>query len=457
MGIITMANSLALAGPNSKYQLPGAKPAGFWAGIWHGILAPVVFFISLFNSDVSIYEMNHKRSYNIGFILAVAELYLPLELFGNRLIAWVALLLIIWQACNLIKRDRILLKTNEELTKLNQKLEQKSFELEKANQEILEANRLKSDFLARMSHDLRTPMNAIIGYTRILRRKTQDALDARQQRNLENIQVSADHLLRLINDILDLSKIEAGRIDVKLEEVDLQQLAEECIGAVASLVKPGVRLERQIGDAALVYTDPDRVHRALMNLLSNAIKFTEEGGITLSLRMVNEWVELSVADTGIGIPAADLPHIFDEFRQVERQGTTKKEGTGLGLAIAKKSAELMGGTIAVESKIGRGTTFTLMLPIDSGKKGIPASPRFPSEELAAPSSSESPPLVAPDREELAALLDSAKRGHVSGIEARADKLERRDTAMVPFARRLRQLTQDFKIRELQSFINQFME
>jgi len=233
--------------------------------------------------------------------------------------------------------------------------------LEQQNREIQENTRRMSDFLALMSHDLRTPMNAIIGYTRILLRRAKDALDDRQYRNLENIQTSSNHLLSLINDILDLSKVEAGRIDIKPEKVDMKQLATECIVSVESLVKPGVQLEQQLEDVNPVYTDADRLHRVVMNLLGNAIKFTEEGRIILSLRPVEGEVELSVADTGMGIPAEDLPHIFDEFRQVERQGGIQKEGTGLGLAIAKKSVEMLGGTITAESEVGKGTKFTLRI------------------------------------------------------------------------------------------------
>jgi len=242
-----------------------------------------------------------------------------------------------------------------------QKVEAQNLALKEANEQIQEATRHKSEFLARMSHDLRTPMNAIIGYTRILLRRLKGAIDDRQYRNLGNIQTSADHLLNLINDILDLSKIEAGRIDIQPEPVDLKQLATECVVSVESLVKPEVTLEPHLGDVDPIQTDGNRLRRVVMNLLSNALKFTDEGSITLSLRPVDEGLELSVADTGMGIPAEDLPHIFDEFRQVERQGGIQKEGTGLGLAIAKKSVEMLGGTITAESKVGKGTTFTLRI------------------------------------------------------------------------------------------------
>ena len=234
-------------------------------------------------------------------------------------------------------------------------------QLEEQNVQIQEANRLKSDFLARMSHDLRTPMNAIIGYTRILLRQAKEILSERQYRNLDNIQISANNLLSLINDILDLSKIEAGRIDIKPETVDLKQLATECIASVESLVQSGVQLEQQLEDVHLVHTDADRIRRVVMNLLSNALKFTAQGNITVVLKSVDGWIELSVADTGLGIPPEDLPHIFDEFRQVNDKGGKTQEGSGLGLAIAKKSVELLGGTITAASEVGKGTTFALQI------------------------------------------------------------------------------------------------
>ena len=238
-----------------------------------------------------------------------------------------------------------------------QRLEKQNRALETANTQVEEANRLKSVFLASMSHDLRTPMNAIIGYTRILLRRAKDALDDRQYLNLENIQTSASNLLILINDILDLSKIEAGRIDITPEDVDLRQLVSDCVTSV--LVKPDVRLEERIEEIDSVHTDVDLIRKVVMNVMGNAAKFTERGSITVSVKPVNEWIELSVADTGSGIPADDLPHIFDEFRQVDREGG--QEGTGLGLSIAKKSIELLGGSISAESEVGAGTTFTLRI------------------------------------------------------------------------------------------------
>ncbi|MBT7862775.1 MAG: hypothetical protein HN712_20845 [Gemmatimonadetes bacterium] len=267
-------------------------------------------------------------------------------------IAWFAVLvtavmLVLWQTVRVVRRDRRLHETNAALAV--------------ANRNVEEATRRKSEFLARMSHDLRTPMNAIIGYTGILLRRCRSVLDERQYRNLENIQVSADHLLALINDILDLSKVEAGRIEIVPKPVVVSHLIDECISAVSSLAKPGVGLVKHVADVPPLCTDADRLRRVLMNLLSNSLKFTDEGCITVSLCADGQWQELAVADTGVGIPESDLSTVFDEFRQVGARRAGAPEGTGLGLAIAKRSVELLGGTIDVESQVGKGTQFTVRL------------------------------------------------------------------------------------------------
>jgi len=211
-----------------------------------------------------------------------------------------------------------------------------------------------------MSHDLRTPLNAIIGYSRILLRKTRENLDDRQYRNLENIGVSAANLLTLINDVLDLSRIEAGRNEIRLSDVDVGKLAAECADSIESLVPAGVGLQRRLGDVRTLRTDAERVRRILTNLLGNALKFTHEGRIALSVEPVGDRVRISVSDTGVGIPPEDLPHIFDEFRQVDRK-EEKREGSGLGLAIAHRSVEMLGGEISAVSEPGQGSTFTLYL------------------------------------------------------------------------------------------------
>ena len=259
-------------------------------------------------------------------------------------------------------QDERLTKLEDELRSARRELAERDDQLAEARREVERANRLKTEFLARMSHDLRTPMNAIIGYARILLRKLDGTIDTRQYSNIKNIQTSAHHLLDLINDILDLSKVEAGRVEIHPEDVDLKRVVGECLAAVSPLVQEGVTVEQQLNDIETLHTDADRLKRALMNLLGNAIKYTREGRITLSAQRANQSVEITVSDTGVGIPANELPFIFDEFRQVARKGEIALEGTGLGLAIVRRSAQLLGGGVRVESTEGVGTTFTLCLP-----------------------------------------------------------------------------------------------
>ena len=285
-------------------------------------------------------------------------MHAPYERIGLVLALGIAIALVAWQTTRVVRRDRRLRESNKAMSSANK-------ELFRVNQELEQATQHKSDFLAKMSHDLRTPMNAIIGYTRILLRRSKDILEERQYRNLENIQVSGRHLLELINDILDLSKIEAGRMEVNLEVVELPALVNECASAVESMVKPGVELRRAVDAVEPVQTDPDLLRRVVNNLLGNAVKFTEEGNITVGLRAADGKVELSVADTGVGIPEEEQAGIFDEFSQVAGSGEAA-QGSGLGLAIAKKSVELLGGSIGVESEVGRGTTFTVRLNGGSG-------------------------------------------------------------------------------------------
>lgn len=296
-----------------------------------------------------------ERESRIAGIEAGADDFISKPVDGQELRVRVKSLLRIKQLHDELQRR------TADLERSNQQLAEANEQLTEANRQIQENTRRKSDFLARMSHDLRTPMNAIVGYTRILMRKAGDVLDPRQFRNLENIQTSSGNLLNLINEILDLSKVEAGRIEVRPRDVDLGRLAGECAASVAPLVSPGVELVEQFAGVPVVRTDPDILRKVLMNLLGNAVKFTARGTITLSVQPVGDQVELSVADTGVGIPAADLPFVFEEFRQVERQGSSEKEGTGLGLAIARRSVELLGGSIWAESEVGEGTTFTLRI------------------------------------------------------------------------------------------------
>ncbi|MBI2505832.1 MAG: response regulator [Candidatus Latescibacteria bacterium] len=272
------------------------------------------------------------------------------------------------------------LEQNQALTQANLQVQEKNRELEEANRQIQEANRLKSEFLANMSHELRTPMNAIVGFSKIVYRKAQGLLPARQLENLERILQSAEILMNLINDILDLSKIEAGKLEIQPERFPVKALVEGCLSTMTPMVKSGVELRAEVsGDLPPVYTDLSRLRQILINLLSNAAKFTEKGNITVAARPAGpDHFALSVTDTGIGIPAQALDYIFEEFRQVDGSTTRKYGGTGLGLSISKKLAQMLGGTIQVESEVGKGSVFTLTLPLQCGPEPAAAQTAAPS-------------------------------------------------------------------------------
>ena len=223
-------------------------------------------------------------------------------------------------------------------------------------------------------------MNAIIGFTRLVMRRAKDILPARDHDNLGKILISADHLLTLINDILDLSKIEAGRMEVHSSSFALEPLIDLCLRTVEPLVRSErLRLVKDIEPGlSPLFTDQDKLKQIVVNLLSNAVKFTEEGTITVSARQRDGQVAIAVTDTGIGIPADKLGLIFEEFRQVDSSTTRKYSGTGLGLPISRRLARLMGGDLTVQSTVGVGSTFTVTLPL--GSTAAPPTP--PHEELA---------------------------------------------------------------------------
>ena len=239
--------------------------------------------------------------------------------------------------------------------------EQKALERELADAKgaAETATQAKSQFLANMSHELRTPMNAIIGFSRIVMRRAKSDLAPKQFANLEKIYASAEHLLALINDILDLSKIEAGQMIVYPVDFDLASLIDDCLGTVAPLVQSDkVRLIQQVeSDLPTIFNDPDKVRQILINLLSNAIKFTEAGSVTVSVASRGETIAIEVTDTGVGIHEDALQLIFEQFRQADDSSTRRHGGTGLGLAITRHLALLLGGDIGVESTLGAGSSF----------------------------------------------------------------------------------------------------
>jgi PAS domain S-box-containing protein len=243
-------------------------------------------------------------------------------------------------------------------------LKKAEIDLTLARDEAMRATRAKSRFLANMSHELRTPMNAIIGFTRLVMRRSKDRLEPKQYGNLEKILISSEHLLSLINDILDISKIEAGHAVVQPVRFDLIEVVEDCLKTVEPLAESRrLALVRQHGeDLPELDTDKEKLRQILINLLSNAVKFTEEGSVTVATRGQAGDIVIEVTDTGIGIPADAIEHIFEEFSQVDDSSTRQFGGTGLGLAITCHLVSLLGGQVSVKSEVGAGSTFTVSIP-----------------------------------------------------------------------------------------------
>jgi PAS domain S-box-containing protein len=255
--------------------------------------------------------------------------------------------------------DRIKAATAD-LAEQNTRLQWQSRELEKAN-------RLKSEFLASMSHELRTPINALIGYASLMLDRIYGDLTPRQEEGLKRIQGAAQHLLALINDILDLAKIEAGRMPLHLDDVTVGDIMTEISQQIEPMVKKkALTLNIEIPSRELtLHTDRTKVKQILLNLLSNAVKFTHQGGIWVTISRDEEDLRFDVRDTGIGIRESDLDSIWEDFRQVDQSRTREFGGTGLGLSITRKLVDALGGHVFAESVFGKGSTFTVVLPIRS--------------------------------------------------------------------------------------------
>lgn len=271
----------------------------------------------------------------------------------------------------------------------------RSSELEHLSTELLRANRAKSEFLANVSHELRTPLNAIVGFVDLLRDGVYGTLNSRQVGPVERIEASATHLRHLVDQVLDLAKMAAGRLEVHSEPVELRPFVFDVASEVEPLItEKGLSFSLAVG-ATLprVRTDPTHLRQILINLLGNAVKFTNTGGISVRGRLIGSddnsptvaqaglsnatqltqsprpdgfWIALQVADSGMGIPEKDRERIFDEFEQVNAgpRGDSMRRGTGLGLSISRRLARLLGGDITVESELGRGSVFTVWIPVD---------------------------------------------------------------------------------------------
>src|SRR3954454_10844669 len=268
------------------------------------------------------------------------------------------------------------------------RLAERSRELERLSSELLRANRMKNDFLANVSHELRTPLNAIVGFVDLLREGVYGELTPRQAKPVERIEASANHLRHLVDQVLDLAKMAAGRLEIHTETIDLRPFVLDVASEIESLVsEKGLSLSLVMG-AALprIRTDPTHLRQILVNLLGNAVKYTNEGGIVIRTKLVDSlpdsgpgpaqgerhsvlatpWIGIQVIDTGIGIDPANQSRIFEECEQIDAgpRGQSAERGTGLGLAISRRLAALIGGMVELESELGKGSTFTLWLPVD---------------------------------------------------------------------------------------------
>ncbi|MBT9537087.1 MAG: hypothetical protein IVZ94_03035, partial [Nitrospirae bacterium] len=290
---------------------------------------------------------------------------------------------------------------NLRLTALNIEFKLKKEEAEESKLQAEAANKAKSDFLANMSHELRTPLNSVIGFSEVLTEGLAGDITDKQREYIQDIWGSGKHLLRLINDILDLSKIEAGMMELKLDECDINELIQGTMLMFREkAVKHSIKVTADIpDDIGFIIADYMQIKQVLLNLLGNAFKFTDDGGsVTVKAQIVNKrdviarsisdeaiskdeiatpsarndslgnFVEISVEDTGIGISSEDQKRLFQPFQQLESTLTKKYEGTGLGLSISKKIVELHGGRIWVESEMGKGSRFSFMIPLRNGSE-----------------------------------------------------------------------------------------
>jgi signal transduction histidine kinase len=259
---------------------------------------------------------------------------------------------------------------SEAYTGLERKVAERTRELTLANEKLEEASKLKSQFLANVNHELRTPVSAIIGYARLLRRETEGQIAPLQRENLQDLLNNAERLLAQIDSVLDFATIEAGKMEVRVERVRVEEIIQGAASTIETILHDNsIKLIREIApEIPTLNTDREKLRQIILNLLDNAVKFTERGEIKITASQQNGSLKLVVSDTGIGIEKGDLTRIFEEFHRGDGSSAKKYRGTGLGLAIVKKFVQLLGGEIAVESEAGKGSTFTVTLPLDSGAR-----------------------------------------------------------------------------------------
>jgi len=248
---------------------------------------------------------------------------------------------------------------------LEERVAERTIELQQANIRLKGLDQLKSMFLASMSHELRTPLNSIIGFTGWLLMEMEGDINEEQRKQLTMVEFSADHLLNLINDILDISKIEAGKVDLAITKFEIAEAVEDVVNSVLPLAKnKGLKLIYTVPKGIIVNSDKRRIKQVIMNLVSNAIKFSDQGNVKIEVKLLNNKdLEVIVKDNGIGIKKEDMEILFQPFQQIDMSSTKSHEGTGLGLYLSKKILELLHSEISVKSQFGKGSEFKLIIPI----------------------------------------------------------------------------------------------
>ena len=323
------------------------------------------------NEVVAVISLASVSPYNEQAVQLIDSIFVTLNARVEGIIAYHKMRLF---SEKLEFQNRELEAQKTELASQSAEVTEQNMELEMQKKQLSEANQLKTNFLSNMSHELRTPLNSVIALSGVLNRRLASQIPAEEYSYLEIIERNGKNLLVLINDILDISRIEAGHEEIEISKFDVNNLISEIISTIKvqakqkniELIQAEINPDLYISNAALyISSDLVKCRHILQNLVSNAIKFTEKGKVEVKARQLGTKIEITVTDTGIGISESNQPHIFDEFRQADSSTSRKFGGSGLGLAIAQKYAGLLGGTISVKSVFGEGSVFTLILPIQS--------------------------------------------------------------------------------------------
>ncbi len=319
-----------------------------------------------------------KQGYNEGDIRGGISVSIPMEplwaishrlrlrlLIGHGILWLMGLVGIAFGMQRLMRSDQERNRAEEELKKYAEQLEAQAGELAQAKETAESTDRLKSTFLASMSHELRTPLNSIIGFTGVILQGMAGDVNEEQRKQLIMVENSASHLLSLINDVLDISKVEAGKVELSLEEFRLDDIAGEVVETLSPAAnEKGLELVTEVPGGVMLFSDRRRMKQALMNLVGNAVKFTDQGNVTIAARVPgDENLEIRVTDTGIGINKEHMDKLFQPFPQIDVSLNKRHEGTGLGLHLTKKLVNLLGGDISAKSEYGRGSEFTFTMPL----------------------------------------------------------------------------------------------